>query len=278
MLVTPVLILMSGSITVFITTRVTQITETGTLLGMFSPFIFFMLKLIPYCLIWIAFTLIYMIMPNTKVHLRSALLAGIVAGTIFQIAQWGYISFQVGAARYNAIYGSFAALPLFLIWLQLSWLIVLFGAEISFADQNVDTYEFEPDILKISPGFRKLLSLLISHFLIKNFSKGEEPATATDVSLRLDIPIRLTHRILTDLVESGIVSMTLTDSGNSGAYQPAKDINLLSIASVIKALDNKGINDIPIAETEEWTSLSETLQTFANMVEKSTDNRLLKDI
>jgi membrane protein len=141
MLISPVLVLMSGSATVFITTQVTQITQKVELLGVISPLISFLLKFSPYVLIWALFTILYIIMPNTKVNFKAGLLGGVVAGTLYQIAQWAYISFQISAAKYNAIYGSFAALPLFLMWLQISWWIVLFGAELSFANQNVHTYE-----------------------------------------------------------------------------------------------------------------------------------------
>jgi membrane protein len=135
MLISPILVLMSGSATVFITTQVAQITQKVELLGVVSPLISFFLKFTPYVLIWALFTILYIIMPNTKVHFKAGLLGGVVAGTLYQIAQGAYISFQIGAAKYNAIYGSFAALPLFLMWVQISWWIVLFGAELSFASQ-----------------------------------------------------------------------------------------------------------------------------------------------
>ena len=172
MLISPMLILVSSSATVFITTQITQLTTKIKLLGMISPLIFLSFKLIPYLLIWILFTIIYVLMPNTKVNLKAGLVAGIIAGTIFQIVQWGYISFQIGTAKYNAIYGSFAALPLFLMWVQISWWVVLFGAELSFAHQNVGTYEYEPDSNKVSPAFKKVLTLQIAHLLIKNLCQG----------------------------------------------------------------------------------------------------------
>ena len=130
-----------------------------------------MFNLAPYVTIWILFTFLYVFMPNTKVNLRYGAIAGVISGTMFQLFQWGYINFQIGVARYNAIYGSFAAVPLFLVWLQVSWLIVLLGAEITFATQNVDTYEFEPDCLRVSHSFKRMLSLWVAHFLVKNFGK-----------------------------------------------------------------------------------------------------------
>ena len=278
MLISPILFILSSSATVFITTQITVITQKVALIGMFSPIIFFMLKFIPYGLIWILFIFIYILMPNTKVNFSSGLIAGVIAGTIYQIAQWAYITFQVGMARYNAIYGSFAALPLFLIWIQLSWLIVLFGAEISFAYQYVDTYDFEPDRRFISPAFKKLLSLQISRLIISTFLKAEPPLSAFNISKTLEIPIRLVQQILDELVETGILSDTEVKKNKEMSYQPARDINAITINSVIEALEQKGADNIPVAQTAELRHLSEALKTLNDEIEKSPANRLLKDI
>jgi len=278
MLISPILFILSSSVTVFITTQISVITQKVALIGMFSPVIFFMVKLIPYGLIWILFIFIYMLMPNTKVNFSSGLIAGIIAGTIYQIAQWAYITFQVGMARYNAIYGSFAALPLFLIWIQLSWLIVLFGAEISFAYQYVDTYDFEPDRRYISPAFKKLLSLQVSRLIISTFLKADPPLSAISISKTLQIPIRLVEQILEELVEAGIVSDTEVKKNKEMSYQPARDINAITINTVIEALDQKGVNNIPVAQTAELRHLSEALKTLNEEIKKSPANRLLKDI
>ncbi len=278
MLLCPILIILANSVTVFITTQVTLITEKIALLGIFSAVIFSVLSLLPCCLIWVLFTFLYIFIPNTKVHFSSGILAGIIAGTIYQIIQWAYITFQVGAAKYNAIYGSFAALPLFLIWLQLSWLIVLFGAELSFARQNIDTCEFEPDSLRISDYFKKLLSLQTCHLLVRNFAEGIGPLTAAEISKRLDIPIRLVHQILYELVACGIISDTRTEEYNELAYQPARDINTLTIKFVVESLEDRGIDNIPVAQTAGLRVISEILQSFREEIEKSRMNRLLKDI
>ena len=278
MLISPILIILSGSATVFITTQVEQITQRVALVGMFSPFISFMLKFLPYVLVWMLFTFLYVLMPNTKVQFRAGLVGGVVAGTLYQIAQATYISFQVGATRYNAIYGSFAALPLFLMWLQISWWIVLFGAELSFANQNVDTYEYEPDCLNISPGFKKLLTLQVIHLLVHNFSNGEKPLTDSQISHQLNMPVRLVHQIIFDLIESGLVSETRTKADKEFAYQPARDINIMSIQYVLDALDQKGSDNLPVAKTEDYEALSEALQEFSEAMEHSPANKLLKNI
>ncbi len=276
----PILLTMSGSITIFINTQVAMITAKFALLGYVSNLVFLLLKLLPFCVIWGLFAFVYILVPNTKVRFRSGLIAGIIAGTVYQTIQWGYIHFQVGVSKYNAIYGSFAALPLFLAWLQISWIIVLIGAEIAFAHQNVDTYEFEPDSQKISVSFKRLLSLMVAHLLTHRFANGEKPLTAQEISRSLEIPIRLLRQILFELVDSGIASEIKATDGNDPAYQPAFTIHRLTLTHVLDALDQRGIDSgsIPVAETKASASLSAALKAFREAIDQSPANRLLKDI
>ena len=181
-------------------------------------------------------------------------------------------------AKYNAIYGSFAALPLFMIWLQLSWLIVLFGAEISFAHQNVDTFEFEPDALSVSHAFKRLLALRIVNLLVKHFSDGDGSWDETKIAHTLEIPIRLVRQILHELVGCGIVSQICLDEGGETAFQPARDPDTMTIKYVVNALEQNGSALVPVAESEELKNLEESLKRFDDLIEKSPDNILLKDI
>jgi len=274
----PILIILSSSMTVFISAKIALITERVALLGFFSPLIFFMLKLLPYCLIWILFTFIYVLIPSTKVTFSSGLIAGIVAGTIYQVAYWAYIVFQVGVSRFNAIYGSFAAFPLFLVWLQLSWLILLLGAEFSFARQNSEKSELGPDSLDISLHFKKILSLQVAYLLIKQFQKGEKPLTAEKITHLIQIPVHLTSQILDELAESEVISETVDHENHVMAFQPAVDINMLTVKYILDALERRGVNELPITETAELKTISDTLQTFGDIIEKSSENKLLKNI
>ncbi|NIO10147.1 MAG: YihY family inner membrane protein [Deltaproteobacteria bacterium] len=278
MLVCPLLLIMASSVTVLITNYVTLIVERLSFLGPIAGLIIFSLKVLPYAVIWIVFTFMYFFMPNTKVTLKSALLGGIIGGTAFQLVQWGYITFQVGAAKYGAIYGSFAALPLFLVWLQLSWLVVLFGAEVSFAEQNVGTYEFEPDSLKVSRRFKSLLTLRIAHFCVKRFQQGEGPPKAVEVSEELEIPIRVVREILFELSSAGILSEVKLDEPEAVGFQPARTIDKITVFGVIDQLDRQGLDSIPIAQTPDLQKLSGSLVRFQEMLLQSPDNVLLKDI
>ncbi len=278
MLIGPVLFIVSSGITVLMASQAKIFVEKITLLGPVSPVIFFVLKLLPYGTIWVLFIFIYIFMPTTKVHFRSGVLAGIIAGSMYQIFHWVYITFQVGVARYNAIYGSFAALPLFMIWLQLSWLIVLLGAELSFAHQNVDTFEFEPDSLGVSHAFKRLLSLRIVNLLVKHFSDGDSSWNEAKISDTLGIPVRLVRQILHELVACGIISQVKVDEDEATAFQPARNPDNMTIKYVVDALEQRGSDHIPVAQSEELRSLGQSLKRFDELVEKSSDNVLLKDI
>ena len=274
----PILLMMYSSIPVFITTQLSLIAGKIAIFQKLSPLIYFLLKLFPYFLIWGLFTFIYTLIPNTRVNFISGLLAGIMAGTIYLLVQWAYIIFQIGVTRYNPIYGSLAALPLLLLWLHLGWIILLIGAEYSYAHQNVDIYEFEPDYLKISPYFKKLLTLQIVHLLIKQFSDGQAPLNAVNISKKLEIPIRLVHQILGELVECGLVSNMKPDEYEESIYQPASDIGAWTIKYVTDALEKRGVNQLPVAQTQELNALSEKLQELGDTIEMSPANALLKDI
>ena len=278
MVLSPVLVILSSSVTVYIKTQVATIVEGVSLLGSVSPFIYFLLKLLPFVIIWMLFTLIYLLMPNTKVRFTSGVLAGFIAGGLYQILQHAYLNFQFLIAKYNAIYGSFAALPLFLIWLHLSWMIVFFGAEISYAHQNSGTFEFDQESRQISFGMKKLQALMVSHLIIQRFAEAGTPFTMTQMSDRLEIPIRLVHRIVADLVESGILSAVETAEPDEPAYLPAVDTSLLSMAYIVDALEKNGSDNIPILQTKETAAISTALARFQETIDSCPDNLLLKDL
>ena len=278
MFTAPILVLVSGSVTVFISTEITTVSQQYHLLEYIGPAITTGLKLMSTAILWLLFTLGYMLMPNTRVKLLSGLVGGVIAGSAYHLAQLGYVSFQVGAARYNAIYGSFAALPLFIIWIQISWFIVLFGAEISYAHQTADIYEHEPDYENISARYNKLMALQITHLMIQRFVDGETPLTADGISNRLGLPIRLVERNLENLASSGLVTRVRNDAMDSTAYQPGRDPGYFTVSAVITALDTLGANRLPISETTELQKLTQTLDAFDESVKASPHNQALKDL
>lgn len=273
-LVCPILLIMSSSITVLINAQL----EKVAFLSFLQPLGSVTLKAASLTMIWMLFSFIYQIMPNTRVKITSALLAGVVAGATFQFFQWVYVEFQIGVSRYGAIYGSFAALPLFLIWLQVSWLVVLFGAEICFAHQNVHTYEFEPDCLAVSHDYKSLLSVYVTWYLVQRFRRGEPPSTGADVSAALEIPVRLVRQILHELVEAGVLMRIDQEEDKTYSYHPARDSDGMTMKFVLEALNKHGSNHIPGIESPALQRLRQSLESFEHQIGPSPGNMLLKDI
>ncbi|MBI9056728.1 MAG: YihY/virulence factor BrkB family protein [Labilibaculum sp.] len=278
MIFAPILLIGSSAGTVVLKTMIKEFTKGNTLLEAVGPSLTFLINLAPFFLVWVLFTLLYTFMPNTHVKFKSGLIAGIIAGTIYQLFQVLYIEFQGMVTTYNAVYGSFAALPLFLMWLQLSWLIVLFGAEISFAEQNVENYEYEAESTEISYDYKRLLSLYILQVIIQNFEKNEEPLHSQEISHRLEMPIRLVREILFNLNNSGLISELVTDTDKQMAYQPAFDINKMTINKVTDVLEKAGSDKIPVLETDTYFELKKLMEEYRKSVSLDQKETLLKDI
>ena len=236
------------------------------------------MMLVPYFVIWLVITLLLYIMPNKRVNFNAALFGGIISGTMFQLLQYAYIHSQMWVSKYNAIYGSFAALPLFLLWLQISWLIVLYGAELSFAFQNYRSFEFDADIRKISIKYKRLVYLLMVNYVVARFDNGDKPVTNMDLSVNVKIPIRLVNELLYELVESNVFSEVSVDNKKDVFYQPAMDINKLTVTKVINMVESRGRSDFHFEETKELKHLQEILDNFDETLDKSDDNILLKDL
>jgi membrane protein len=278
MLVAPVLLVISGSVTVFITTRLAAITNQFDVLGVLGTVVVVLLEITPFAIMWVLFAFLYIFMPNRQVNRKSGFIAGVIAGSVYVIVQLIYVKFQVGVAKYNAIYGSFAALPLFLTWLQISWLIVLAGAEISCIHQNADMLEYGPDARRASHWFRRLVALRIVNFMSRNFAAGDVPLTAVKISDGLEIPRGLAAEILEELTESGVLLEAANHGRDEAAYVPARDTDLLTVTFVMDALDRRGVEQIPVATTEELERIAQSLKAFGEAAEKSPANLRLKDI
>ena len=278
MLIGPLLMILSGSLTVYITHQVSAISGRFELLQMVGPAIYVGLKLLPFTLIWILFTLVYMIMPNTRVRFDGAILAGVIAGTAYQAVQAAYIHFQIIVAKYNAIYGSFAALPLFLLWLQISWLIVIVGAEISHAYQRSAHVDQTDGGRKMSIAEIQLVSLAICRHVIRLFHQARPAQSAEQIADALALPEGLVDNLIDSLVQGNILVRIGDDSDNPSAVQPAQDIHRLTVNTAIAAIADVGGDRKRLAQVPASENLRQTLMAFRRELEMSAANRLIMDI
>jgi membrane protein len=278
MVLAPILFIISSSMTVLVASKLKVIVQQIALLGAFSSVIFFLLNLLPYLSIWVLLMILYLVMPNTRVPLHSAIAGGVVAGTIFQVVQWVYIKFQIGVASYGAIYGSFAALPLFLVWLQLSWTIVLLGGEIARASEHYETFGFHPDYSRIGGDSKKILMLRIFHLIVKRFAQGEKPLTTHQIAHALEIPILLVRQHLSEMTEAGLVVETAPGNSHEIVFQPGRSIEYFTIQQVLDHYEKRR-DTLRLPPTSEGgEKFSNLLKEISEAIEKSPANVKVMEI
>lgn len=276
MLLAPIILIVASSITVLLNTEITwlitliELPEFGTWLVIKA------LGLLPLLLMIGLFTFTLIFMPNHKISFRAGLVAGVVTGILYDLLQWAYLSLQIGVSNYNAIYGSFAAIPLFVVWLQIGWMIVLLGCEVAFFLQYYENYRNNNRFSNLSFSLQKVIALQVTHLLIKNFSQLNTPLTADDIAARLVIPIAIIQPILGKLTASHILVEFNIPEAEDDVYQPAVDTNLLTIAFVINALEQCGQNHLPDINQERL--FMDAVNDFKKLMDASKQNCLLRDI
>ena len=274
LLLLPLLILLSSGISIFMSTVMKSMHEYVLL----APIIKFLVRLTPYALTWAMFTALYIFMPNTKVKFKFAIFPGIIAGTAFQAFQYLYIGSQIWVSRYNAIYGSFAAIPMFLLWTQISWSICLYGAQLRYVAQNLRNFSFSKETDNISRRYHDFLCILIMSLICKRFQTEETPYTAESLSDEHKIPIRLTTTILYELQDLHLIYETpLEDKDEGIAYLPSVDINRLNVGMLLNRLDEAGSEAFKI-DRERYDAAWETLTKAREDYYDNTSKVLLKDL
>lgn len=229
--------------------------------------------------LWVMFTFIYRVMPNTKVKIKDALLAGIIAGTVFQIFQVGYVYLQSYLSAYNAIYGSFAAMPLFLIWLQISWQIVLSGAELSFAYQNLSRYEQERTALEMSYDHRRKVMVAAMLNIVEHFVNNRGAVSSEVVAEELNLPVRIVRDVVFDLERGGLVaSVNNVHDEKTNLYIPARDIHSITIMDVVRDVEQTGTPLVDIESSVQSVAVNEVLDDIMNRASESQQNVRLIDI
>lgn len=271
----PVLLIVASSATIFVKDAIQEFITSFEFLGQLRSGIVFLLKLLPYTILWFLLFGLYLIFPNTRVKFWPALFAGIVAGTLYQLNQQAFISLQFAFARYDAIYGSIAFLPLFLIWLQISWLIVLFGAEICYGVQYIDQWEMNSEKLRISLTHRRKLMLLLLFRVVKNFEKGVGPYKLNDLASVVNIPRRYVVDICYELEKSKLITRVDADDI---AYQPSFDINKMDLYTVLKKYETEGMRDFDPRKSRAFQSIEKALEDIQERWKNSDSNVLIKDL
>lgn len=274
-LLMPIIIVITSGFSIFIAT----ISDTIEGYVLIAPMMRFLIALMPYIFMSAVFIALYLFMPNTKVKFSCALAPGILAGVAMQGLQLFYIHSQIWVSSYNAIYGSFAALPLFMLWVQISWTICLFGAELCYTSQNLEDYAFRAQTEDISHRYRLLLSVILAGKICKRFEDGGKPYTALALKLDTGIPVRIVNDLLYDMTRIHIlIEVTSDEKGEESFYLPAEPTSRLSVGILIDRLESYGKWPLELnmhmLDTGKWKNIIKSRSAYL----ESQHEILLKDI
>ncbi|HEU0200207.1 MAG TPA: YhjD/YihY/BrkB family envelope integrity protein, partial [Burkholderiaceae bacterium] len=186
-------------------------------------------KIAPYFMVAAAFTFIYLFIPNTRVRVLPALIAGVTGGVLWQSAGWAFAAFVAESSNYEKIYASFAVLLLFMIWLYVSWFILLFGADVGFYVQHPQYLLAKRGEPRMSNRMREAIGLAVMSFIAARHRAGDPAPTAPLLSSELGVPMPAIERITTVLEVAGLITAT---RGNPPAYLPTRDVDLLPVSVV----------------------------------------------
>ncbi|MEZ4600402.1 MAG: YihY/virulence factor BrkB family protein [Syntrophotaleaceae bacterium] len=239
----PILILAAVSISTTLQSQVLlqRLVETAYV----GEAIVLIFKLVPFLVMWAAFIFLYLFMPNTRVRFHAALVGGVVGGTIWQLVQWAYVHFQFGVAKYNAIYGTLAALPVFMIWLYMSWVIVLLGLELTYAVQNASTLRQELTDGRLNYASRQRVALTILVLVGEAFYRGNPPWTRMQLCNQLGLPARQVTELLDELLHLGLLVVVHGENDEDTGYQPGRPAETVEMEKLLQSLRFSGA-DCPI--------------------------------
>ena len=217
---------------------------------------------VPVLVLFVGFTFLYWFFPNTEVRIRSAALGGAVAAILFSLARTVYVDFQVGAATYETVFGALSAIPLILAWLYACWAVLLLGAEVAFASQNLSFARREMRYGDAGAAEREAVALEIAVTIARRFQERATPPDAEQLADSLDEPIRLVRRLCEGLEGSGLVLPVLAGEDRDPGYVPAGPINSITVGAILRATRGEvfGSGEHLVSRTAEVASLLERLE------------------
>lgn len=271
-LLLPVLMVCSAGISIFLSDAVQRMFGGDPI----SPVMHRLLAFMPTVISWLIFTAAYYLIPNTKVKFKGAFCAGVLAGTMFQVVEWLFVSGQVYVSKYNAIYGSFAFLPLLLVWLQLSWLITLSGVVLTYSWQNFDSFAYRDKAKEISHAYSNKLAIAVLTQAVKRFKRKQTLLTRSELIRDYDIPVQIADQLLGNLLKAGLLNIVKLGDNEEDAYQPAFDPDDFTVNDTIIRLSEIGNSDFLPKADSNFSNVSTVIKNaMDNQRQEMTDIRLL---
>ncbi len=243
----PVLVVVTSGMSIFVHSTVESLYAFEQLAAYRSS----MVRVLQFVIVWVIFLWMYMAIPNTKVRFRSAIFPAILMGTLFQLLQMLSVYVIMFLSRTSIVYGAFAFIPILMIWLQWACLLILIGAELSFAIQNNEQFEYEKDVESMSRRYKDFLTLYLLHRVIYRFEHDEIPYTAVELAHENNLPIRLVSQLLNRLTDVGLLRTVYVEQKEEKTYQPALDTHQITVGKAIERIDMQGTEEFLRGATPE---------------------------
>lgn len=274
-LLIPILMILSSGISIFMSSTVLAAVPFAFL----TPMVNAIMELVPVVLTWGAFTLCFWLIPNTKVEFKFAAISGAFCAVAFEVLQLLFLNGQIYVSKYNAIYGSFAFLPLMLIWLQLSWLLLLSGCGLTYSLQNVFSYNFFGNLSTVAESYFRKVLLVVTAVVYRRFHLGLSAPTRNKLSMTYGLPIRLVSNIADRLERAGLIQMNESRDGKDDPGMiPTTDTDQIMVKDVVARVESSGMKDfIPEFNTTYRQALEELGDISERMYEAAGD-KLIRDL
>lgn len=274
-LLIPVLMILSSGISIFMSSTVLAVIPFAFM----TPMINTLMELLPVVLTWGAFTLCFWLIPNTKVEFKYAAISGAFCAVAFEVLQLLFLNGQIYVSKYNAIYGSFAFLPLMLIWLQLSWLLLLSGCGLTYSLQNVFSYNFFGNLTSVAESYFREVLLVVTAVIYRRFHLGMSAPTRNKLSMTYGLPIRLVSNIADKLERAGLVQIIESRDGKDDpGLIPTTDTDKIMVKDVVARVESAGMKDfIPEFKTTYKKALTE-LNSISEKMYEAAGDMLIRDL
>ncbi len=259
----PVLIICSAGITIAVNSTV------GELEGV---------EMLQFVIVWLLFTVMYIAVPNTKVKFISALIPGILMGTLFQLLQMLSVYLIAFLSRTSIVYGAFATIPILMTWLQYTSLLILIGAQMSYAIQNNEEFEYEKDVNTMSRRYKDFIMVYLLSVIIKRFEADEVPLTAHELAIRDNLPIRVVNQLLSRLVETGILREVYVEDREEKTFQPALDTHKISVGMVFERIESQGSEEFLQAPSAQMQAFWEKYLRISDIAQEPVKDILVSEI
>jgi len=242
----------------------------------FGTMLLFFGEVVPYILTILSFTLIYILIPNTKVRFKSALYGAIIATILWKSIGALFSTFIVDSTNYTAIYSGFAILIIFMLWIYVSWLIILTGSSISYYHQNPDRISDKSQIIRLSCRLREKLALAVMQLIAANFHNNEEAWTLKTLAKKTKMSEPALMIIISALIENNLITITGKKNQQFLPNQSLENISIKTILTAVRSAEE--VIQLRPEDMDTTKQVEDIIVTLESAIAESISDKTLRDL